>query len=133
MGTFAWKQDMSWKMQLNESAGTVEVQCSGNLALDDLTMLVIETSFVMEENGCSTVLLDLSDAVMGFSTDALAVLLDIYAEYSVPLSSRSGILLGAEDAAKDFSKFLTAAKEYGYRIDLLTESRQVSAWLAAAK
>src|SRR4051812_15956474 len=123
---------MSWKLQLNEAAGTVEIQCADTLSLDDLTMMVIETSFVMEENGCSKVLFDLSDAVMAFPTDALAVLLDIYAEYRVALSSRSGILLGAEDAAKDFSKFLAAAKEYGYRIDLLTERRQVTAWLAAA-
>ena len=96
-------------------------------------MMVIETSFVMEENGCGKVLFDLSDATMAFPLEALAVLLDIYAEYSVPLSARSGILLGPEDAAKDFSKFLAIAKEYGYRIDLLTEKRQVSAWLAAAK
>lgn len=120
---------MTWKTELNDAARTIRVLCTGTLSMNDMTMMVIETSFLAKENGCGKILFDLADAAMIFPAEQFGALLDSYAECGIPLSTHTALLVAAKDAPKELSKLLATAREYGYRIEVLTDRAQAGAWL----
>jgi hypothetical protein len=97
--------------------------------MDDMTMMVIETSFLAKENACRKILIDLADAAMIFPAEQFGALLDSYAECGVPLSTHTALLVAAKDAPKELAKLLAAAREYGYRIEVLADRAQAETWL----
>ena len=121
---------MNWKTQTDDERQALLVLCSGNFSLEDLTMLAIEASFLVREHDHAAVLIDLSEAELSFPAFHLRSLLDVYAENSLPPATRTGILLGARHASRNFSQLLSAAKEYGYPLALLADQEQVKLWLA---
>ena len=124
---------MSWKTELNDATGTIRVDCTGTLAMDDMTMMVIETSFLARENGCGKILIDLVDAAMIFPAEQFGALLDSYAECGIPLTTRTALVVAAKDTPKELSKLLATAREYGYRINVLADRSQAEAWLKDTK
>lgn len=119
---------MSWTTQGHEAQHAVQVRCTGKLSADDLTMLTMEASYLVRERGYTKILIDLSAAELGMSASQLSALLDIYAEHSLPLATRTAIVPGAGHSAPDLSKLLETAKQYGYQVDVLT-SEQAERWL----
>lgn len=120
---------MTWKTDLNDAAGTIRISCAGTLSMNDMTMMVIETSFLAKENDCRKILFDLADAAMIFPAEQFGALLDAYAECGVPLSTHTALLVANKDAPKELSRLLAASLEYGYRIELLADRAQADAWL----
>jgi hypothetical protein len=122
---------MTWKIYLIEDSQAVRTQCADGNSLDDLTMLAIETCFTAVNHNCRSILIDISEATMTFPTKDFARLADLYAEYRLPKTIRTALVLGTKEWPENFAKVVTAAKEYGYTIDLLLGEKQVKEWLSA--
>ena len=121
---------MAWKTELNEDLSTLQVLCRGRLSADDLTMLAIETTFLAQEHGCRKILVDLAEVSLDFPVGELCELLDSYAEYRLSQATRTGVVLGPMSRPQDLSQVLTAAKGYGYQVEVLT-GEQSKAWLSS--
>jgi hypothetical protein len=111
----------------------IHMQCSGRISMDDFIVSAIEIGYLIQQHGCKKILLDFSSAKLDFAADDLINLLDIYAEYRVPLTTLSGIALSNGNTKHAFAKFLHTAKELGYSFDFLIGEKQGEAWLEAAK
>lgn len=120
---------MSWNTQLDEKLRAIRASCAEHLSLDDLVMLAIETSFLVKKHGCTKILIDLSQARLDFPTDELSRLVELYVEYRLPQATRSGIVMGPEATAGDFSQLLAVAKQRGYVVDVVAK-QQADAWLS---
>ena len=94
-------------------------------------MLAIEAGYLVQKYHCEKILVDLSDVRHDFTADDLCILLDIYVEYRVPLSTRCGIMFKPGRPTQAFSKFLVIAKSYGYQTDFLVGGEQRDLWLSA--
>lgn len=93
-------------------------------------MVSIETGYLVQQNGSKRILFDFSSAKLDFAVDDLIDLLDLYAEYHVPLTALSAIALSNNNTKHAFAKFLHTAKERGYSFDLLVGEKQCEAWLS---
>lgn len=109
---------------------TARVLCTGKITDDDLTMLAIKVGFATQEHGLEKILINLTNATLGFPPDGLCRLLDIYTEYRVPVTTRSAVTLTARASPQEYSAVLQTCKEYGYSVVLLTGKQWVKAWLA---
>jgi hypothetical protein len=122
---------MTWKIYLLEASQAVRIQCTDSNSLDDLTMLAIETCFTAMNHDCKSILIDISEATLAFPSKDFGRLADVYAEYRLPKTIRTGLVLGNKAWPENFVKAVTAGKEYGYTIDLLIGEKQVKEWLSA--
>lgn len=98
--------------------------------MEEFTLVCIEIGYLVQQHGCEKVLLDFSNAKLDFAADELINLLDLYAEYHIPLGTRSAIVLGSSNTKHAFSKFLHTAKEFGYGFELLVGDKQRDDWLS---
>jgi hypothetical protein len=97
--------------------------------MNDMTMMVIETSFLAKENDCRRILIDLSEAAMIFPPEQFGALLDSYAECAIPSSTHTALVVSPLDMPKNLSGLVAAAREYGYWIEILTDRAQIDPWL----
>lgn len=119
---------MTWKTELSKDLTALRVLCSGPLSSDELMMLTIEVSFLAQQHGCGKILVDLSKVNPSFPVSELCALLDSYADYQLPQTTRTGIVLGSINTPQDLAPVLATAKTYGYTMDMLTHE-QSKAWL----
>jgi hypothetical protein len=123
---------MTWTTELQEDAQSVHILCAGRISRDDLIMLAIEASYLVQQHGCGSILIDLSWARLDFGADELRDIIDIYMEYHVAPTTRSGIALRPGVLLQPYATFLATAKQHGYRIELLVGEQQRKAWLSGA-
>ena len=121
---------MTWKIDLKDDFGAVQVSCSGKLSMDDMVMMVIEAGFLARQNDYRNILFDLTDAAMIFPAEQLGILLDSYAECGIPLTTRTALVVSTQDVPKDLSRLLATARERGYQVDLLIDRQQAENWFS---
>ena len=119
---------MTWKTELDKEQTTLRIQCSGDLSTNDLTMLAIEAGFLAQQHVCAKILVDLAEVSAAFPLSGLSELLDSYADYHLPQTTRTGIVLGPLHTSQDLAQVLAAAKRHGYTVEALT-GEQSKVWL----
>lgn len=120
---------MTWETVLSKNHRLVQVSCLDRISADDLTMLTVETVFLIKQHSSSRVLIDLSKARMGFSAADARELLDIYAEYHVPKITRSAIVLPDQKSRKEMSALTPMLEEYGYQLMMFVDTQEAEHWL----
>lgn len=122
---------MVWTTKVLEESAAVQVLCEGRLSLDDLTMIAIETAYLIRQYGHGKVLIELSDAKLDFAAERLSLFLDVYLEHHLPPTTRIGVVFKAGRPTFPFANFLETAKQYGFKADFLVEGKQRETWLLA--
>ena len=121
---------MTWTTKVLEESRAVQVLCEGHLSSDDLTMMAIETAYLVREHGHGKVLVELSNVKLDFAADRLSDFLDVYLENNIPLATRIGIVFKVTRSTFPFANFLETARQYGFKAEFLVEGKQRDGWLS---
>jgi hypothetical protein len=121
---------MSWKTNLVENPGYIEVTYSGKVSPEELFTALKNAVFLSRKNNVILFLADLTEMAGGHSVFDLYGAISIYETLKFDAKAKEAILMTSlQDTVDEIKFYETTCKNRGFNVKIFNQKEEAISWL----